>query len=741
MKHLSAFIILFLITVTSFCQAEEYYGAFPGWTNLKKKYGAAGDGKTDDTKAIQKALDELGEIGYSPVLFIPNGVYLITSTLTMKTKKGIAIYGEDPLKTIIKWDGAAGERMFFLNGVSYSEYGRITWDGSNKAAVAYAHEWDTKVRYANSGSQHMDEVFKDVGVGIKSGNNMDAEMSIRRCRFYNCFTVGVSLQGPNALDWWLWDCYFEKCAVGVANNTPIFGAGNYHVYRCIFNRTTRSDIALGNSNFFSFRNNISYNPGYFIRASQFSNTSPITIQNNIVISDSNKVLVELFTKGNVLITGNTFITPEAGNNFVIRNVNMYKGTKPDITLINNSFTTKTKQVEYGGGKVVESGTVKGMARGKLPPIKPYDFATKVNYPVFEVTDTIKTAALQSLIGKLSLLKQKVIIHFSAGNYNLTAPISIPGNAALILTGDGLRSVLSYNQPADSLNDAVVKIASPAKCILRSLWIQGNRKTDGVLVNDDDQAGNLVYGNQLMLFNGIKSNLYVNGFANTGFRFENFQHNYSKGISVNVVGTGSNNNAFIKILGGESAANENSYSVDKGAKVLVFDTWYEGGGKQFMSLEGKGEFYLNGAKIAVSGGTADPFIGVDNFEGKVVIAQAIYNSPKKKIYFNNNSGKASLLITGTLSWTDSTNAFNVMQDRQKKYALINNRYNVGVGSIQLPDDGNNNPEFLTTMLGPILSTSMAPENKPGKKQTQLIFERVMIDGARNNLKIIKNGVKG
>lgn len=731
--------LLFAVAINA--QPAEFYGPFASWTNLKKNYQAIGNGIADDTKAIQKALDELGEPGHSPVLYIPKGTYRITATLTMKTKKGIAIYGEDPLKTIIKWDGNAGEKMFFLNGVSYSEYGRITWDGNKKASVAYAHEWDGKVKYANSGSQHFDEVFLNTGVGIKSGINMDAEMSIRRCRFYNCSSAAVSLQGSNALDWWIWDCYFEKCNVGVANNFPAFGAGNFQVYRSVFNSSVYSDISLGNSNFFSFRDNISFNSNSFLKASQFSNTSPITIQNNIIINDSARLMIDLFTKGNILMIGNRFITPDSNKNFIIRQVNNYKGSTPDITYINNIFSARNNLVQNGGGRIMETGTLAGNKKMKRPVIQPYPFAAMATYRVTELQDSISTPSLQNIINNISRTKTKTILHFSYGNYQLTKPLTIPASAPLILAGDGMRSFILCKKPADSIADAVIKIEAPARCILKNLWVVGNAKTDGILVNDEDKPGNYFYSNQLMLFNGISTNFFAKGFSNTAFRFENFQHNYSyKGTSINMTGNGRGKNSLLRIFGGESAVNDNSYEVSNGGKILVYDTWYEGGGKQFIALKGDGEFYLNGAKIAVSGQSPEPFIKVDSFSGKVVIAQAIYNSPKKKIYFNNNYVNAKFLTIGTLTWTDSTNIYYEMKSNSRFYSMYNNRFNTGKGSYPLPDLGDTSKAFISDMLSPILNNSVAKEALLKKNAAYVFFDRVMIDGARNNLRVEKRIVK-
>lgn len=84
--------------------------------------GAAGDGQTDDTAAIQKALSGLRD---GSVLYFPPGIYRITSPLSLKNPAGdrwtgglIIGSGRD---TKLVWDGfqtqpakdPATERLFF----------------------------------------------------------------------------------------------------------------------------------------------------------------------------------------------------------------------------------------------------------------------------------------------------------------------------------------------------------------------------------------------------------------------------------------------------------------------------------------------------------------------------------------------------------------------------------------------------------------------------------------------------
>src|SRR5690242_18786321 len=48
---------------------DEFVGPFASWANVKTQYGAMGNGAADDTKALQNALNDLGQSGKTSVMY------------------------------------------------------------------------------------------------------------------------------------------------------------------------------------------------------------------------------------------------------------------------------------------------------------------------------------------------------------------------------------------------------------------------------------------------------------------------------------------------------------------------------------------------------------------------------------------------------------------------------------------------------------------------------------------------
>jgi len=77
--------------------------------DVRRDFGAAGDGKTDDTAAIQKAIDAARKHGRGGLAYLPTGTYAITDTLRIGGS-GYAVGGTGFMCRLV-WKGPKGGTM------------------------------------------------------------------------------------------------------------------------------------------------------------------------------------------------------------------------------------------------------------------------------------------------------------------------------------------------------------------------------------------------------------------------------------------------------------------------------------------------------------------------------------------------------------------------------------------------------------------------------------------------------
>ncbi len=227
---------------------EEFVGPFRSWANVKAKYGAAGNSTTDDTAALQSALNALGPT--NPTLYFPAGNYRITQTLTLAGQQYVNVIGQDPSNATILWAGSSGGTMLYLNGLAYSRFDRLTFNGQGNAAVAVDQlKANGTSNYFDTGNEYADDVFENAGIGLRCGNlgYGCAETSMLRDHFLNDTVAGISLGNFDALDMFVWYSRFQNDGSGVTNKVAGEGAGNFHVFNSILQNSTVADINVNNT--------------------------------------------------------------------------------------------------------------------------------------------------------------------------------------------------------------------------------------------------------------------------------------------------------------------------------------------------------------------------------------------------------------------------------------------------------------------------------------------------------------
>ncbi len=177
---MKAFLLLFAALTVSASAAQQ---AYPPHTNVvdvtKPPYSAAGDGKTDVTEALQRALNE--NVGLHRVLYFPKGTYFVSATLTWpKEFAGHDNWG----KTMLR--GADRDTTVLrLKDATFT-------DAKKPAAIMWCGGFGSADWFHN----HIENLTFDVGAGNPGAvglqfysNNTGA---VRDCRF-------VAAEGSGAL--------------------------------------------------------------------------------------------------------------------------------------------------------------------------------------------------------------------------------------------------------------------------------------------------------------------------------------------------------------------------------------------------------------------------------------------------------------------------------------------------------------------------------------------------------------
>ena len=180
-----------------------------GVVNVKIQYGAKGDGVTDDTYAIQRAIQEnLGSIVY-----LPNGTYLVSDRIDGKDvqgawRGGMRVYGQNQNNTIIRLrnnatgygNSAAPKAVLLTNSFQYTESrGRdhINLGEGNEGYGNYIENLTVETGSGNRGAIGIDYLANNIGairnVTIRGGG--EAGVSMMRAWPGPCLISNLTVVG------------------------------------------------------------------------------------------------------------------------------------------------------------------------------------------------------------------------------------------------------------------------------------------------------------------------------------------------------------------------------------------------------------------------------------------------------------------------------------------------------------------------------------------------------------------
>lgn len=229
-----------------------------------KMFGATGDGVTDDTIAIQNAIDEAIKNGKS--VFLPGGVYLVDN-LEIKTKNSIRFFGEqisNPNKndngTVLLYKGNGN--LFTLglveNGLLTPPYGSTFSNFSVRAIQKFS-----SVFYGATNEC----VFSDLNFTFSPQNTCDYGFNFTSCQLTEVKNISTSrvktfINCPASMILWV-----HHNNIWISDNALVANWGNY-----IFENNSMEQV---------------YNAVLIDNAKNTANTElSININNNYLLSHS-----------------------------------------------------------------------------------------------------------------------------------------------------------------------------------------------------------------------------------------------------------------------------------------------------------------------------------------------------------------------------------------------------------------------------------------------------------------------
>jgi hypothetical protein len=215
-------------------------------------YLATGDGATNDTSAIQTAVNASRTVqGSAGEVCIPAGIYLVTSTINAWDCFGMRIRGAGKGRTIILWAGPATSPVFSIDGdsIALSDLAIISTTGATAGIRISSAVMDNPittacivkhVRFEGAYTYNID--ITALGAAVAANNELHW---ISTCNFNGYSTAAIHVWGSQSHAHRIEDCTFDGRFVGLYGVCCEFGA-YIHVRRCRTEGHASADYYLQN---------------------------------------------------------------------------------------------------------------------------------------------------------------------------------------------------------------------------------------------------------------------------------------------------------------------------------------------------------------------------------------------------------------------------------------------------------------------------------------------------------------
>jgi hypothetical protein len=649
----------------------------PEWINIKTELtpAAVGDGITDDTQALQNALNLLNQNAQVPkVIYLPSGTYRVTQTLNIPKSVGALIIGQGSATTIL-YDGAMGGELFHTYGFSRGQMQGLILDGNNKNTWLISHN-ATKTQSIFEGSPRYRYVqFRNAAIGLQGGqggSNVYAasEMEFDNCLFFNC-GVGIEYNYYNYYNEFIHHCEFWNCGTGIS--APL---GNVYVEQCHFRNSTNADIKAGIGHGQSIRRCSSFGSKRFIDR---QNSAKLTLQDCMIGNYTDPTAIYDYISPCWLFFDINFQNPPNNSSPIFSNSAGAPFILSNVTAPNAASLYPSVSANNGTPLIVPNGAVQRVVVNATqsffipnPNVAGKVFDAVRDFGAIANDNMDDTQAIQNTINAAKSWGNAAIAYFPTGQYQLSSSIVIDG-ANYFVGGSGYGTQFKWTGTTTTGDIAVFRVNNAQNVIIENLQIPSHLMPANAIsiLHTATTASHVIYDN---VFAAIGAPT-LSGNTKKGFYFKDLSPNASVfmrrtdgGVFIEnsgdariygnfvqtppLVVSGSksagylgflcvngSNGVNLQVSGNQNLTIANIYSEQSGG----WGTW--GTDYNFFKIKGTGKVTVGGQKMHLV--EHRNMFNLENFDGRLAVVNGFYNlqNPNSHYKLNAFNSNGQVLFMG------------------------------------------------------------------------------------------------